>query len=111
MIFRARGNLLPNRRFICTACALASFLLLWAQSINAVSIRPAEGASSLFGLTNVWTIDLKVSAEDWKKMEPGPSGPAPARGRVQGNPPDRQDGPPPMRMHIDFQYVPATLEF
>jgi len=85
-------------------------LLLCCQTVGGAQAsqkRAAPAADSLFGLTNVSTIDLKVSPEDWKKMEPE----MPAGGRF---PAGQRNGPgatPPPRMHIDFQYVPASLEF
>ena len=89
---------------------------------------PAGGsADELFGLTNLYSFHLTVTAEEWAKMEtvdPATSGPGPGEpGPRPFEPPDgqgprppgfdggplRQPGPP--MMGIDFKKGNATIKF
>jgi len=82
-------------------------------------------ADELFGLTNLWTLDLRFEPSAWEQMQPeGPPPPAqppvppwersPPAGRRETTlgprPPERrrEERPP---AGLDFQYVRATLEF
>jgi len=108
--------------------------LLAADGQVQATAQARDEADSFFGLTNVWTLHLKVSAEDWAKMEPE----MPQRfGRPGDGPPPDFDGPPgegprgadspgprPANVggngprtfmqqmpQLDYPMVPATLEF
>ncbi len=52
------------------ACTVVACLMVvcWCPPLRAAA--PDPQADRFFGLTNLWTIHLTVSAEDWKALEP-----------------------------------------
>src|SRR5262249_49933669 len=110
-----------NQKEFPGSFSLASFRVFSGQLVLLaafLSLSPAAAATrheadTLFGLTNLWTLHLKISAADWAAMRPnllelsqhivGFS----SLGLDFPPPPVPPDGPP----LIDFKVVPATLEF
>ena len=87
-------HLSPRKQFwLAALLALAAFP--FTTALPSARAATADEADAFFGLTNVWTFHLKVSAEDWAAMPPA----APAR--MGGGP----------MIHYDFKSVPATLEY
>ena len=67
-----------------------SLASLWAARGEPVGTTLLRKSAELFQLTNIWTVHLKFTAEQWKAMEPeggargpfgGPGGPGGPRGR------------------------------
>lgn len=84
--------------------------------------KSADASASVFGLQQIHTIHLTLTAENWDKMQPPqrggfgppgmrPIGPPPAgnRGDVLIGPPPPQGGPPG-RFGFQFDYVHGAVE-
>ena len=121
-------------------CGLLAFALFFINeaSCDTLSDKPSD---ELFGIGKLWTIHLRVDADEWEKIEPEdaggfPGGPPPFRGGPQANnseerpePRDRNDmapgnrvqgergrgrrgpGPGGMMRGVKFPYVHADFEF
>ncbi len=55
------------KKYIGLAAALAAVLLLCGLC-SAQTSKPSK-ADEMFGSTKIWTMHIKVSAEDWKAMQ------------------------------------------
>lgn len=73
---------------------------------------PSDNSDTVFGLTRVWKIHLRVTADAWKSMQP-------ARGGMPsfGGPPAGPGGPPrgpggfrPGSFGYEFEYVKADIQ-
>ena len=102
-----------NQRIILLAAALLSCVACWPSAAEAKSKKPHTGPKDIFGLTNIWTIHLRFSREQWEAMAPKVSLP-PGRNAgasfLQG-PEGARNGVAASLFGITFNYVHADLEF
>lgn len=113
---------------ICLFGLLARFAPLLGQTPSKTTktsskLSLPDAPESFFGLTNLWTLHLRVESNDWASMEIAVPAPFRPQGRVLPGPiaPNIAGPPrpiPPDRLPLGrqgfesrFKYVPATLEF
>lgn len=89
-----------------------------SEHTTAAKPPAASESDSVFGLTKIWNIHVRVSKENWAAMQPksggfpgfGPPGAPPQQG-----PPPGGFGPPPNHrpgsFGFEFDYVKADVEF
>jgi spore coat protein CotH len=102
-------------RLLTTAVALVSLLSSRIAAQESSDASPANNLrpSDIFGFTNVWTIHLTFTPEQWQAMEPKEAG-RPQRGSRRGS---FLQGPEGGRngiaaaFGIVYEYVRADLEF
>jgi spore coat protein H len=120
---------------VCWLCVVSGNSIVFAQ--KQADLRTLDESDSVFELTRIWKIDLHVSAENWKAMQPTGDGfpgfgpPPPGRGipgapAPGGNPPNPggetkpNDAPPatgrpvapfrPGSFGYEFEYVKADVK-
>ena len=96
-------------RALLTPCLLiVSTLALFAAQSLPPNAHPAT-AEELFQISNVWTIRLTFSPEEWARLRPTPSGPEAPRTDGFVGPDGKRNGLSALR-GLDFEYVRATLD-
>ncbi len=105
---------------IRTTLLLATALLCLRESSSPAADAPISGRSTplapeaIFGFTNVWTLHLSFTPEQWEAMEPkqrprSPGGPGRPRSFLQG--PEGSRNGIASAFGFVFDYVHADLEF